>query len=173
MNRLIITRVILTAIIVIGLLVEPRFSYLPSILIFVLLIFDLFEKTHPNNLKNELCYYLSWVTIIATTINIRGVYFGPYTPLYEIAFLKVIIVLGYLIRYKNIMVTRTLLSKASHSILIVYCLEMILNSTHGFSHTARNMTFISSIELILVLIIDKHRLPFKTTILNFLWQRKA
>jgi hypothetical protein len=46
----------------------------------------------------------------------------------------------------------------------------VINSTHGFSSTTLMWTKISSIELIILLIMNIKRIDYKTSIFEFLWK---
>ena len=147
------------------------YDLISGFIVLVLLVFDLFEQNHINHKITELIYYLSWITIGLITINIRGCYIGLYSPIFLILGMKLIILVGYLSRYKSFKTTRTLLSKITLITIALYIIELVINSTHGFSTTTLFWTKISTVELILLLIINNKRIDYKISILEFLWKK--
>ncbi|TDQ27862.1 hypothetical protein DFQ07_1719 [Tenacibaculum caenipelagi] len=166
--RVIIT---LAIILITQLKIIEYYGELSSCLILILLIFDLFEKNHSNHLKPELVYYSSWVIIGLSTFSIRGSYIGPYTSIFLIFVIKLTTLVFYYLKYKSLLVTRTLLSKFCLVTIALYFIELLSNSTHGFSHITLFWTKIASIELFIILIIKKKRIKYQLFFLDFLWKK--
>ncbi|SNR14729.1 membrane protein of unknown function [Tenacibaculum jejuense] len=147
------------------------YDLISGFIVLTLLSFDLFERNHINHKATEIIHYLSWITIGLVTINIRGCYIRPYSPIFLISGMKLIILVGYLSRYKSFKTTRTLLSKITLITIALYIIELVTNSTHGLALTTLFWTKISTVELILLLIINKKRIDYKRSILEFLWKK--
>ena len=150
--------------------ISEFYDLVSGLIVVVLLIFDLFEKNHKNNFITEFIYYFSWTIITLITFTIRGSYIRPFNPIFIILIIKLTTSALYLIRYKSIQVTRTLLSKITLTFFALYIIELLTNSTHGFASNVIFWTKISSIELILILLIKKDRIDYKVSIVNFIWK---
>jgi hypothetical protein len=161
--RILIT---LTIVLITQLKVIEYYGELSSCLIFILLIFDLFERNHFNDSKPELIYYLSWVTIGLSTFLIRGSYIGPYSPIFLILIIKLITLLLFYLKYRSLCVTRTILSKLCLVAVALYFIELLANSTHGLGSTTLFWTKLSSAELFLILLTKKDRIKYKWSILD-------
>lgn len=147
------------------------YGELSSCLILILLVFDIFEKNHSNYLKTELTYYSSWVIIGLSTFSIRGSYLGPYSSIFLIFAIKLTILVFYFLKYKSLLVTRTILSKVCLVTIALYFIELLSNSTHGLGNTTLFWTKIASIELFIILITEKKRVKYKLFFLDFLWKK--
>ena len=161
--RILIT---LTIVLITQLKVIEYYGELSSCLIFILLIFDLFERNHFNDSKPELIYYLSWVTIGLSTFLIRGSYIGPNSPIFLILMIKLITLLLFYLKYRSLCVTRTILSKLCLVSVALYFIELLANSTHGLGSTTLFWTKLSSAELFLILLTKKDRIKYKWSILD-------
>lgn len=172
MNKKNTIRIILVSLfsIILLLKITEFYDLLSGFMILILLIFDLFERNHANGKRTELVYYLSWILIGGITFYVRGSYIGPYAPIFLISIMKLIIIVGYVIKYKSFKVSRTILSKVALITIALYFIELVINSTHGFSSTTLMWTKISSIELIILLIMNIKRIDYKTSIFEFLWK---
>ncbi|MCT4629669.1 hypothetical protein [Winogradskyella sp.] len=151
--------------------ISDYYDLLSGFIVFILLAFDLFERNHTNVKEHELIYYFSWILIGLITTTVRRCNIVPYTPIFLVSIMKLILIIGYLFRYKSFKVTRTLLSKITLIVIALYIIELIVNSTHGFSSITLLWTKVSTVELILLLIINKNRIDFKISILEFLWKK--
>ncbi len=161
--RILIT---LTIVLITQLKVIEYYGELSSCLIFILLIFDLFERNHFNDSKPELIYNLSWVTIGLSTFLTRGSYIGPYSPIFLILIIKLITLLLFYLKYRSLCVTRTILSKLCLVSVALYFIELLANSTHGLGSTTLFWTKLSSAELFLILLTKKDRIKYKWSILD-------
>lgn len=172
MNRKIIVRLIslLFFALIFLLKISDFYDLIAGFLVFTLLVFDLFEQNHNENLETELVYYFVWITILSIIFNVRGGYIGPFTPVFIIIIIKAVTLVLYVLKYKSIMVTRTILSKLALVSLAFYLIELIINSTHGLSTFALFFTKVSAIELLIIVLTNKIRVNYKSSVLDFLWK---
>lgn len=141
-------------------------------IIFVLLVFDLIESNHKDNTKSVLIYYMSWVIIALVTIYGRKSYIGPFTPIFIISIYKVVPLLAFAIKFRRIQVTRTVITKLSLISIALYLIELIINSTHGLASIADFLAIVALIELGIIFLIEKERLPYKSSIVAYLFNKK-
>ncbi len=148
------------------------YDLLAGLLILILLIFDLKRKNYPKDFKNAFFYYLSWLIISLSIYPVKELSFGLYSYIILILIIKLFTLIIYIIKYKSICVTKTLLSNIWLVSLALYCIEMCTNSTHGFASNCYELSFYSSIELIILAFIEKDRQVYKSSVFNFLWLKK-
>lgn len=148
------------------------YDLITGLLILSLLIFDLNVNSYPNDFKNALSYYLSWLVICVSIFPFQGINFSIFSPISLLLFIKLFTLIVYFIKYKSFCVTKTLLSNIWLGILALYFIELCINSTHGFASLCYNFSIFSSIELIIIAFIKKNRLVYTSSIFNFLWLKK-
>jgi len=174
MNQKNTVRLILVLLLSLIILLKISDSYdlISGFIVFILLIFDLFESNHVNNTKSELIYYTSWILIVAITFSVRGNDILPFTPMFITLMIKSAVVVMYIIKYKSMRVTRTVLSKISLITLAAYIIELIINSTHGLGSIMVFWIEISSLELICILLIKKRRVGYVSSLLTDIWENQ-
>jgi len=153
--------------IILTLKISDFYDLLSGSIVLILLVFDVFEQNHNNNLKSELIYYLSWVIIGLLISYNRKSYIVPYIPIFTITIIKTLTIILSLLRHKEILVTRTMLSKLSLITIAIYFMELLVNSTHGFGSIAVLCTKAAAIEFMIILFIEKNRLAYKSSLLNY------
>jgi hypothetical protein len=144
---------------------------LATIVFLTILIFDIIRYSRIENTKSVLIYYLSWLMISGCVVYIRNVGLNFWSPLILILTLKSTPLLLSYFRYKKIYVTKTILGFLWLTILFLYISELILNSTHGFGKLCLNLTVISSIESIIIIVFQKKQAIYKPSIINLNWKK--
>jgi len=172
MNQKITVRLFLVLLLSLILLlkISDYYDLISGFIVLILLIFDLLESNHLNNTKSELTYYTSWILIVAITFSVRGNYILPFAPMFVTLMIKSAVVVMYIIRYKSMRVTRTVLSKITLITLAAYIIELIINSTHGLGSIMVFWIEISSLELISILLIKKRRVDYMSSLLEYIWK---
>ncbi|MGH1386497.1 hypothetical protein [Kordia sp.] len=150
-----------------------------SSLIFFMLVYDLFKRNYPQNQLEASSYYLFWIVAfltIITNINLRYNYFDSdfsssflHYPIKEILIIKSIVFIISFIRYRSIVVTKTILSKLWLVTMSLHFAFLLLNSTYSFQIISYNLAIISAIETVLIIFTEKELLIYKSSIFDFLW----
>ncbi|MDY0781037.1 hypothetical protein [Tenacibaculum sp. IB213877] len=168
-----IFRIFLTTLIIIitQFKIFEYYGIIASTGIVILLVFDIFEKNHSSDLIPELIYYANWILIGVSTFSIRGSSVVPYTPIFIILIIKTISCLIFLLRYKSLIITRTIISKINLIFIALYFMELLFNSTHGIARNTVFWTKISFIELLALIILFKNRVEYTPIVIKPIFQK--
>lgn len=153
------------------------FKYMPysdisaAILLLVLLLIDLVDYSRRVSARAVLIYYLSWIFISLGVVYLRNSTLTFWTPLVLVVTLKVVALAVSYLKFKRLYMTKTVLGYLWFTSFVLYLIELVVNSTHGLGALCVKLAFVSVIEHLLLVLIQKKPAVYISSVVHLAWTR--
>lgn len=149
----------------------PYSDITAAVLLVALLVFDLLGYSRILNTKAVLIYYLSWIFISLGVVYVRNGTLAFWTPLVLVLTLKAGALAVSYLKFKKLYVTKTILGYLWFTSFVLYLIELVLNSTHGLGALCVKLAFVSVIEHLLLVLIQKKPAVYVSSVVHLAWTR--